>query len=105
MGQTAMQKILAGARGEKSQSNRANSSCPKWTWRWPTTSPAPLAIKALEKHGITKLWNKDPHCDRLFRTLCRPKDILSAAQAAVGAGVFARSMISAYFFDERARRD
>ena len=81
MGQTAMQKILAAHAGKKTV-EPGEFILAKADLAMANDITAPIAIKALEKNGITKLWNKD-RIAIVFSHFVPAKDILSAAQAAV----------------------
>ena len=83
MGQTAMQKILAAHAGKKTV-EPGEFIMAKADIAMANDVTAPLAIKALEKYGITKLWNKD-RIAIVLSHFVPAKDILSAAQAAVSA--------------------
>lgn len=97
MGQTAMQKILAAHAGKKSV-EPGEFILAKVDLAMANDITAPLAIKALEKNGITKLWNKD-RIAIVLSHFVPAKDILSAAQAAV-AREFCRKYDISLFFDE-----
>ena len=56
-----MQKILASHAGKKSVET-GEFILAKVDLAMANDVTAPIAIKALEKYGITKLWNK--HCNR-----------------------------------------
>src|SRR5271154_2157146 len=97
MGQTAMQKILASHAGKKSVET-GEFILAKVDLAMANDITAPIAIKALERAGITKLWNKD-RIAIVFSHFVPAKDILSAAQAAV-AREFAMKYDLPLFFDE-----
>jgi 3-isopropylmalate/(R)-2-methylmalate dehydratase large subunit len=97
MGQTAMQKILAAHAGKKSVET-GEFILAKADLAMANDVTAPIAIKALERAGITKLWNKD-RIAIVFSHFVPAKDILSAAQAAV-AREFALKYDLPLFFDE-----
>ena len=97
MGQTAMQKILAAHAGKKSV-EPGEFILAKADIAMANDITAPLAIKALERAGITKLWNKD-RIAIVLSHFVPAKDILSAAQAAV-AREFCRKYDVSLFFDE-----
>jgi len=97
MGQTAMQKILAVHAGKKSV-EPGEFIMAKADLAMANDVTAPIAIKALEKYGITKLWNKD-RIAIVLSHFVPAKDILSAAQAAV-AREFCRKYDISLFFDE-----
>ena len=97
MGHTAMQKILAAHAGKKSV-EPGEFILAKVDLAMANDVTAPLAIKALEKYGITKLWNKD-RIAIVLSHFVPAKDILSAAQAAV-AREFCRKYDISLFFDE-----
>src|SRR5215212_6776973 len=81
MGQTAMQKILAAHAGKKSVET-GEFILSKVDLAMANDVTAPIAIKALERANITKLWNKD-RIAIVFSHFVPAKDILSAAQAQV----------------------
>src|ERR1051326_3658578 len=97
MGQTAMQKILATHAGKKSV-EPGEFILAKVDLAMANDVTAPLAIKALEKAGINKVWNKD-RIAIVFSHFVPAKDILSAAQAAV-AREFCQTYNLSLFFDE-----
>lgn len=97
MGQTAVEKILAAHSGKKSV-KPGEFILAKVDLAMANDVTAPLAIKALEKAGITKLWNKD-RIAIVFSHFVPAKDILSAAQAAV-AREFSLKYNLPLFFDE-----
>jgi 3-isopropylmalate/(R)-2-methylmalate dehydratase large subunit len=97
MGQTAMQKILASHSGKKSV-EPGEFILANVDLAMANDITAPLAIKALEKNGITKLWNKD-RIAVVFSHFVPAKDIQSAAQAAV-ARAFSLKYDLPLFFDE-----
>lgn len=97
MGQTAMQKILAAHAG-KDRVEPGEFIMAKVDLAMANDVTAPIAIKALEKAGIHKLWNKD-RIAIVFSHFVPAKDILSAAQAAV-AREFALKHDLPLFFDE-----
>src|SRR2546430_6017729 len=97
MGYTAMQKILAAHAGKKSVET-GEFILAKADLAMANDVTAPIAIKALEKAGISKLWNKD-RIAIVFSHFVPAKDILSAAQAAVAREVCQKFDIS-LFFDE-----
>lgn len=97
MGQTAMQKILAAHAGKKSVAP-GEFILAKVDLAMANDVTAPIAIKALERAGITKLWNKD-RIAIVFSHFVPAKDILSAAQAAV-AREFCQKYELPLFFDE-----
>jgi len=97
MGQTAVQKILAAHAG-KDQVAPGEFIMAKVDLAMANDVTAPLAIKAFERAGITKLWNKD-RLAIVFSHFVPAKDILSAAQAAV-AREFALKHDLPLFFDE-----
>ena len=97
MGQTAMQKILASHTGKKSV-EPGEFILAKVDLAMANDITAPIAIKALEKHGITKLWDKE-RIAIVFSHFVPAKDILSAAQAAVAREFCLKYDIS-LFFDE-----
>jgi len=92
-----MQKILAAHAGKKSV-EPGEFILAKVDLAMANDVTAPLAIKALEKYGITKLWNKD-RIAIVLSHFVPAKDILSAAQAAV-AREFCRKYDISLFFDE-----
>ena len=96
-GQTAMQKILAAHAG-KDRVEPGEFIMAKADLAMANDVTAPIAIKALERAGITKLWNKD-RIAIVFSHFVPAKDILSAAQAAV-ARAFAMKYDLPLFFDE-----
>src|ERR1041384_3118339 len=97
MGQTAMQKILATHAGKKSV-EPGEFILAKVDLAMANDVTAPIAIKALEKYEITKLWNKD-RIAIVFLPFVPAKDILAAAQAAV-AREFSIKYDLSLFFDE-----
>ncbi len=97
MGYTAMQKILAAHTGKKTVET-GEFILAKVDLAMANDVTAPIAIKALERAGITKLWNKD-RIAIVFSHFVPAKDILSAAQAAV-AREFALKYDLPLFFDE-----
>lgn len=97
MGQTAIQKILAVHAGKKAV-RPGEFIMAKVDLAMANDITAPLAIKALERAGINKLWNKD-RIAIVFSHFVPAKDILSAAQAAVARGFCQRYDMS-LFFDE-----
>jgi 3-isopropylmalate/(R)-2-methylmalate dehydratase large subunit len=97
MGQTAMQKILAAHAGKKTV-EPGEFILAKADLAMANDITAPIAIKALERAGITKLWNKD-RIAIVFSHFVPAKDILSAAQAAV-AREFCQKYDISLFFDE-----
>ncbi len=97
MGQTAMQKILASHAGKKSV-EPGEFILAKADLAMANDVTAPIAIKALEQHGIHKLWNKE-RIAIVFSHFVPAKDIQSAAQAAV-ARAFATHYDLPLFFDE-----
>jgi len=97
MGQTAMQKILAAHAGKK-EVKTGEFIMSKVDLAMANDVTAPIAIKALERAGVTKLWNKD-RIAIVFSHFVPAKDILSAAQAAV-AREFALKYDLPLFFDE-----
>jgi 3-isopropylmalate/(R)-2-methylmalate dehydratase large subunit len=97
MGQTAMQKILATHAGKKTV-EPGEFILAKADLAMANDITAPLAIKALERNGIPKLWNKD-RIAIVFSHFVPAKDILSAAQAAV-AREFCQTHGISLFFDE-----
>lgn len=97
MGQTAMQKILAAHCGKKSV-QPGEFILAKVDLAMANDVTAPISIKALERAGITKLWNKD-RIAIVFSHFVPAKDILSAAQAAV-AREFCLKYDLPLFFDE-----
>lgn len=97
MGQTAMQKILAAHAGKK-EVKTGEFIMSKVDLAMCNDVTAPIAIKALERAGINKLWNKD-RIAIVFSHFVPAKDILSAAQAAV-ARDFALKHDLPLFFDE-----
>ncbi len=97
MGYTAMQKILAVHSGKKAVES-GEFIMAKVDLAMANDITAPISIKALERAGITKLWNKD-RIAIVFSHFVPAKDILSAAQAAV-AREFALKYDLSLFFDE-----
>src|ERR1700690_3326875 len=97
MGQTAMQKILATHVGKKSVET-GEFILAKVDLAMANDVTAPIAIKALERAGITKLWDKD-RIAIVFSHFVPAKDIQSAAQAAV-AREFSLKYGLPLFFDE-----
>ncbi len=97
MGHTAVEKILAVHAGKKSV-KPGEFILAKVDVAMANDVTAPLAIKAFERAGITKLWNKD-RLAIVFSHFVPAKDILSAAQAAV-AREFALKHDLPLFFDE-----
>jgi 3-isopropylmalate/(R)-2-methylmalate dehydratase large subunit len=97
MGQTAMQKILAAHAGKKSVET-GEFIMSKVDLAMANDITAPISIKALERAGITKLWNKD-RIAIVFSHFVPAKDVLSAAQAAV-ARAFCQKYDITLFFDE-----
>jgi 3-isopropylmalate/(R)-2-methylmalate dehydratase large subunit len=97
MGQTAMQKILASHAGKKSVET-GEFILAKVDLAMANDVTAPIAIKALEKYGITKLWDKD-RIAIVFSHFVPAKDIQSAQQAAF-AREFAKKYDLPLFFDE-----
>lgn len=97
MGQTAIQKILA-AHAEKAMVEPGEFIMAKVDLAMANDVTAPISIKALERAGITKLWNKD-RIAIVFSHFVPAKDILSAAQAAV-AREFCQKYDISLFFDE-----
>ncbi|MFA5976091.1 MAG: 3-isopropylmalate dehydratase large subunit [Elusimicrobiota bacterium] len=97
MGQTAMQKILAAHAG-KASVEPGEFIMAKADLAMANDVTAPIAIKALERAGITKLWNKD-RIAIVLSHFVPAKDILSAAQAAV-ARTFCQKQDISLFFDE-----
>jgi 3-isopropylmalate/(R)-2-methylmalate dehydratase large subunit len=97
MGQTAMQKILAAHAGKKTVET-GEFIMSKVDLAMANDVTAPISIKALERAGITKLWNKD-RIAIVFSHFVPAKDILSAAQAAV-AREFCQKYDISLFFDE-----
>ena len=92
-----MQKILAAHAG-KERVEPGEFIMAKADLAMANDVTAPIAIKALERAGITKLWNKD-RIAIVFSHFVPAKDILSAAQAAV-AREFALKYDLPLFFDE-----
>jgi 3-isopropylmalate/(R)-2-methylmalate dehydratase large subunit len=92
-----MEKILAAHAGKKSV-KPGEFIMAKVDLAMANDVTAPLAIKALERAGITKLWNKD-RIAIVFSHFVPAKDILSAAQAAV-AREFCQKHSLTLFFDE-----
>src|ERR1035438_823844 len=97
MGYTAMQKILAAHAGKKTV-EPGEFIMVKVDLAMANDITAPLSIKALERAGITKVWNKD-RIAIVFSHFVPAKDILSAAQAAV-AREFCQKHDLSLFFDE-----
>src|SRR4029077_14935840 len=97
MPQTAMQKILAAHSGKKSV-EPGEFIMAKVDLAMANDITAPISIKALERAGITKLWDKD-RIAIVFSHFVPAKDILSAAQAAV-AREFCQKYDITLFFDE-----
>ncbi len=97
MGQTAVEKILAAHAGKKSV-RPGEFIMVNVDLAMANDVTAPLSIKALERAGITKLWNKD-RIAIVFSHFVPAKDILSAAQAAV-AREFSLKYDLSLFFDE-----
>lgn len=97
MSQTAMQKILAAHAGKKTVET-GEFIMAKVDLAMANDVTAPISIKALERAGITKLWNKD-RIAIVFSHFVPAKDILSAAQAAV-AREFCQKYDISLFFDE-----
>jgi len=97
MGYTAMQKILAAHAGKKTV-EPGEFILAKADLAMANDVTAPISIKALERAGITKLWNKD-RIAIVFSHFVPAKDILSAAQAAV-AREFCQKYDISLFFDE-----
>jgi 3-isopropylmalate/(R)-2-methylmalate dehydratase large subunit len=97
MGYTAMQKILAAHSGKKFV-EPGEFIMAKADLAMANDVTAPIAIKALERAGVTKLWNKD-RIAIVFSHFVPAKDILSAAQAAV-AREFCMKYDISLFFDE-----
>lgn len=96
-GQTAMQKILAAHAG-KDRVETGEFIMAKVDLAMANDVTAPISIKALERAGIDKLWNKD-RIAIVFSHFVPAKDILSAAQAAV-AREFSLKHDLPLFFDE-----
>jgi len=96
-GQTAMQKILAAHAG-KERVEPGEFIMAKADLAMANDVTAPIAIKALERAGITTLWNKE-RIAIVFSHFVPAKDILSAAQAAV-AREFSLKHGLPLFFDE-----
>ena len=92
-----MQKILAVHAGKKTV-EPGEFIMAKADLAMANDVTAPIAIKALERAGITKLWNKD-RIAIVFSHFVPAKDILSAAQAAV-AREFCMKYDISLFFDE-----
>ena len=84
MGHTAMQKILAAHAGKKSV-EPGEFILAKVDLAMANDVTAPLAIKALEKYGITKLWNKD-RIAIVLSHFAPAKDILQTSRPQ-GSGV------------------
>src|ERR1700730_9251319 len=80
MGYTAMQKILATHAGKKSVET-GEFILAKVDLAMANDVTAPIAIKALEKYDITKLWDKE-RIAIVFSHFVPAKDIQSATQAA-----------------------
>src|SRR5512137_284052 len=97
MAQTAMQKILAVHAGKKTV-EPGEFIMAKVDLAMANDITAPIAIKALERHGIQKLWNTE-RIAIVFSHFVPAKDIASAAQAAV-ARAFATKYDLPLFFDE-----
>src|SRR5690348_15214439 len=97
MGQTAMQKILAAHAGKK-EVKAGEFIMAKVDLAMANDVTAPISIKALEKAGITKLWNKD-RIAIVFSHFVPAKDIQSAAQASI-AREFSLKYGLPLFFDE-----
>lgn len=97
MGLNAIEKILAAKSGKKAVMP-GEFIMAKVDLAMANDVTAPIAIKQLERHGITKLWNKD-RIAIVFSHFVPAKDILSAAQAAV-AREFALKHDLSLFFDE-----
>src|SRR5438552_3104751 len=97
MGQTAMQKILASHAGKKTVETE-EFTLTKVDLAMDKDVTAPIAIKALERAGINKLWNKE-RIAIVFSHFVPAKDIQSAAQAAV-AREFSKKYDLPLFFDE-----
>ncbi len=97
MQQTAMQKILAAHSGKKSV-QPGEFIMAKVDLAMANDVTAPISIKALERAGITKLWNKD-RIAIVLSHFVPAKDALSAAQAAV-AREFCLKYDIPLFFDE-----
>jgi 3-isopropylmalate/(R)-2-methylmalate dehydratase large subunit len=97
MGQTAMQKILAAHAGKK-EVKPGEFIMAKVDLAMANDVTAPISIKALERAGITKLWNKD-RIAIVLSHFVPAKDALSAAQAAV-AREFCQKYDIPLFFDE-----
>jgi 3-isopropylmalate/(R)-2-methylmalate dehydratase large subunit len=97
MGQTAVQKILAAHAG-KASVQPGEFILAKVDLAMANDITAPISIKQLERHGITKVWNKD-RIAIVFSHFVPAKDILSAAQATVARDFCAKFDIS-LFFDE-----
>src|SRR5688572_33148138 len=97
MGQTAMQKILAAHAGKK-EVKPGEFIMSKVDLAMANDVTAPISIKALERAGITKLWNKD-RIAIVLTHFVPAKDALSAAQAAV-AREFCQKYDIPLFFDE-----
>jgi 3-isopropylmalate/(R)-2-methylmalate dehydratase large subunit len=97
MAQTAMQKILAAHAGKK-EVKPGEFIMAKVDLAMANDVTAPISIKALERAGITKLWNKD-RIAIVLSHFVPAKDALSAAQAAV-AREFCMKYDIPLFFDE-----
>ncbi|OGR90565.1 MAG: 3-isopropylmalate dehydratase large subunit [Elusimicrobia bacterium RIFCSPLOWO2_01_FULL_59_12] len=97
MGQTAMQKILAAHAGKK-EVKTGEFIMAKVDLAMANDVTAPISIKALERAGITRLWNKD-RIAIVLSHFVPAKDALSAAQAAV-AREFCQKYDISLFFDE-----
>jgi 3-isopropylmalate/(R)-2-methylmalate dehydratase large subunit len=97
MGQTAMQKILAAHAGKK-EVKPGEFIMAKVDLAMANDVTAPISIKALERAGITQLWNKD-RIAIVLSHFVPAKDALSAAQAAV-AREFCTKYDIPLFFDE-----
>ncbi len=97
MPMNAIEKILAAHSGQK-EVKPGQFIMAKADLAMANDVTAPIAIKALERAGITKLWNKD-RIAIVFSHFVPAKDILSAAQAQV-AREFAKKYDLSLFFDE-----
>ncbi len=97
MGQTAMQKILAAHSGKESV-RPGEFVMAKVDLAMANDVTAPVSIKALEKAGIEKVWDKD-RIAIVFSHFVPAKDIASAAQAAVAREFSLKHGLS-LFFDE-----
>src|ERR1035438_10404098 len=97
MGKTAMQKILAEHAGKKSVEPGEFIQA-KVDLAMANDITAPLSIKALERSGITKLWNKD-RIAIVFSHFVPAKDIFSAFHSSV-AREFCQKYDISLFFDE-----